>query len=469
MTAVASPYCGIRSFRGGRPCQSAAWGRMNPVMTMRKLTPLLATALAFAGVVGAAASPQAQTAARRQYVTESQCAGTPSTTVRMAPNYCLGLVWQGAGADGPLMPRGLMQLADGDWLVTDLGAWSAGRGAVWRLSVGSDGAASWRRLARGLSMPHTVARGPDGRIYVSEMNRILTLDPDAADPAASVRTVIGGLPDNQLHDNRHPLSSFVFDGNGDLLVNVGAPTDRCVDPSGKPLVDATGACIDSAATAQVRRHAYLGRGRWSEDSTVFASGLRNSIALVRHPSGTILQGENSVDLTTPDHPYDEINVLRQGGDYGWPYCVDLATPLPGWSAAQSRCSQRASPVALLPPHAAPLDLIYYEGTMFPELRGRLLMTWHGYRRAGGRIVAAETDGQGVPLVDRGGRYAIYPRGSLAYPAGAPSIRGKVLTPGWNRIADRQPQGAPVVMAVARDGSIWVTDDKNRAILRIARP
>ena len=33
----------------------------------------------------------------------------------------------------------------------------------------------------------------------------------------------------------------------------------------------------------------------------------------------------------------------------------------------------------------------------------------------------------------------------------------------------KPQGAPVVMAVSRDGSIWVTDDKNRAILRIARP
>lgn len=436
---------------------------------MRPLTLFFAASLSLVAAAATADAAAAQTASRRQYGVEGACAGTPATTVRMAPGYCMGLVWQGAGVEGPQMPRGLMQLENGDWLVTDLGAWTAGRGAVWRLSVARDGSANWRRLARGLSMPHTVARGPDGRIYVSEMNRILTLDPDAADLAASVRTVIGGLPDNQLHDNRHPLSSFVFDGNGDLLVNVGAPTDRCVDPSGKPLVNTSGACIDSATTAQVRRHAYLGQGRWSEDSTVFASGLRNSIALVRHRSGTILQGENSVDLTTPDHPYDEINVLRQGGDYGWPYCVDMATPLPGWSTAQSRCGQRLSPVALLPPHAAPLDLIYYEGAMFPELRGRLLMTWHGYRRAAGRIVAAETDAQGVPLVDRGGRYAIYPRGSLPFPARAPSIRGKVLTPGWNRIADRQPQGAPVVMAVARDGSIWVTDDKNRAILRIARP
>jgi glucose/arabinose dehydrogenase len=414
------------------------------------------------------AAPVSARAAQGAYTTDGDCGGRPMTSVRMAPGYCLGLVWQGTGADGPKMPRGLLALSNGDWLVTDLGNWYPGNGAIWRLSFSSDGAPRWRRLAQGLNMPHTAARGPDGRVYVSEMNRILTLDPDAADPAATVRTVIGDLPDNRLHANRHPLSSFVFDAYGDLLVNVGAPSDRCVDARGRARANASGACIDSAATAQVRRHAYLGNGRWAEDSTVFASGLRNSIALVRHPSGTILQGENSVDLTTPDHPYDEINVLRQGGHYGWPYCVDLATPLPGWNAAQTRCGQRDRPVALLPPHAAPLDLVYYEAAMFPELRGRLLMSWHGYRRAGGRIVAAETDDEGRPLTDIGGRYAIYPRGALSYPAGAPSLRGKVLTPGWDTVAGRQPRGAPVVLAVAADGSIWVTDDRNRAILRIAR-
>ncbi|KIC56998.1 gluconolaconase [Brevundimonas nasdae] len=414
------------------------------------------------------AAPFSASAAQGAYATDGDCDGRRMTTVRMAPGYCLGLVWQGMGAEGPRMPRGLLALSNGDWLVTDLGSWDQGRGAIWRLSFGVDGAPRWRRLAQGLSMPHTAARGPDGRIYVSEMNRILTLDPDAADPAATVRTVIGDLPDNRLHANRHPLSSFVFDANGDLLVNVGAPSDRCVDTRGRARANASGACVDSAATAQVRRHAYLGAGRWADDSTVFASGLRNSIALVRHPSGTILQGENSVDLTTPDHPYDEINVLRQGGHYGWPYCVDLATPLPGWSAAQARCRQRDRPVALLPPHAAPLDLIYYDGSMFPELRGRLLMSWHGYRRAGGRIVAGDTDGEGRPLTDIGGRYAIYPRGALSYPPGAPSLRGKVLTPGWDTVSGRQPRGAPVVLAIAADGSIWVTDDRNRAILRIAR-
>jgi len=393
---------------------------------------VLASALAL--TIGLAPGDARAQAGPRNYAVEGDCDGRPATGVRMAPGYCLGLVWQGAGQEGPRMPRGLMPLEGGDWLVTDLGAWEAGKGAVWRLSFAADGAARWRRLASGLSMPHTVKRGPDGRIYVSEMNRILTLDPDAADAQGSVRTVIGDLPDNRLHDNRHPLSSFVFDGNGDLLVNVGAPSDRCLDAAGKPKTDTRGACVEDAATAQVRRHAYLGNGRWAEESTVFASGLRNSIALVRHASGTVLQAENSVDLDTPNHPYDEVNVLTQGRHYGWPYCVDLATPLPGWPARQARCAEREKPIALLPPHAAPLDLIYYEGAMFPELQGRLLMTWHGFRRAAGRVVAVETDGQGRPLTDIGGRYAVYPRGALPYPAGAPSVNGKVLTLGQGRRA-----------------------------------
>lgn len=405
-----------------------------------------------------------------RYTLEGDCGGWPATKVRMAKGYCLGLVWQGLGkeADGPRLPRGLLALPGGGWLVTDLGGWEAGLGAVWRLSIGADGGVTWTALVRGLSMPHTLARGPDGRVYVSEMNRILTLDPSAADPASTVATVIGGLPDNQLHDNRHPLSSFVFDADDALLVNVGAPTDRCLDASNQPRTGADGTCVDEAATAQVRRHAYLGNGRWEAQSTVFAAGLRNSVALVRHASGTLVQGENSVDLDDPEHPYDEINVLRRGGHYGWPYCVDLQTPLPDWPEPMARCDQRDKPLALLPPHAAPLDLVYYDGALFPPLKGRLLTTWHGYRRAGGRIVAVATDAQGVPLTDIGGRYAIYPKGSLPYPAGAPSVNGQVLTPGWDRDDGRHPRGAPVALAVAADGAIWVTDDRNRAILRIAK-
>lgn len=410
-------------------------------------------------------APAAGQGAARTYAVEGDCGERPATVVRMAPTYCLGRVWQRTGNDGPRMPRGLLELAGGDWLVTDLGGWEAGRGAVWRMTPRPDGTVRWARVLGGLSMPHTISRGPDGRVYVAEMSRIFALELERPDQVA---VVVGDLPDNRLHENRHPLSAFVFDGDGALLVNVGAPSDRCLNAAGTPLRDARGQCAEGERHAMVRRYPYAGRGVWSPTWTPFASGLRNSVAMVRHGSGAIFQAENSVDLTTPDRPFDEINRLTVGSHHGWPYCTDMATSVSGWTAAQARCGQRAAPVSLLPPHAAPLSMLYYDGAMFPELRGQMLMSWHGYRRAAGRIVAIQTDAAGAPLTDRRALYAIYPRGALPYPADAPAPRGKVLTPGWNAVAGRHPQGSPAGLAVARDGSIWVADDRSAAILRIAR-
>ena len=402
----------------------------------------------------------------RTYATRGECGGVPATAVRMAEGYCLGLVWQRSGdSQGPRMPRTLFELPNGDWLVADLGSWDAGRGAIWRLSM-ADGTPRWTRLLAGLSMPHTIARGPDGRIYVAEMSRIFAFDPDQPEEG---RTVIEGLPDNRLHDNRHPLSAFVFQADGSMLVNVGAPSDRCLDARGQGRADSRGRCIEEAEQAMVRRYAYLGGGRWSADWTPFATGLRNSVAMAVHGSGTVYQGENSVDLNDSQRPYDEINRLEVGRHYGWPYCTDMGTAMPGWTSRQARCSERAAPVSLLPPHSAPLAMLYYDGAMFPELQGKLLISWHGYRRAGGRIMAVDVDAAGAPLTDTRARFAIYPGGSLPYPPSAPAPRGRILTPGWNSVADRQPMGAPVGMAVARDGSIWVADDRNAAVLRVARP
>lgn len=420
-----------------------------------------------AGLSAMAGAVSAQGMARA-YAVSGECAGWPATTVRMVAGACMGRIWQRTGSDGPRMPRDLLELDDGDWLVTDLGSWDAGSGALWRMSPRRNGTVRWTRLMRGLSMAHTLARGPDGRIYVAEMSRIFALDPARLTEGVAATPVIEDLPDNRLHENRHPLSAFVFDGDGSLLVNVGAPTDRCLTAAGQPNRNSQGLCAEDDDQAMVRRYTYRGDGRWSAAWTVYASGLRNSVAMVRHASGAIYQGENSVDLNTPERPFDEINRLEAGRHYGWPYCTDRATALPGWTAAQAQCGRRTAPVSLLPPHAAPLDMLYYDGAMFPQWRGRMLMSWHGHRRAAGRIVAIETDAQGAPLTDSRARYAIYPSGSRPYPADAPAPRATVLTPGWSKQTDH-PQGSPVGMAVARDGSIWVADDRAGAILRIARP
>jgi glucose/arabinose dehydrogenase len=330
-------------------------------------------------------------------------------------------------------------------------------------------------------MPHGMLRGPDGKVYVNEQGRIFRFDPAAADPQASIETVIADAPDTRTRYNFHPLSSFIFDGNNDILLSVGAPTDQCLvgAPSSKDSKpDGTAFCAQSEGdykAAAIRRYAYLGDGKWATSFTIMAQGLRNSVALARHRSGTLLEGDNGMDFTPADSPFEKLNVLRQGAHYGWPYCYDMDGTNPAWAEVHVMdCASTAytKPVRLLPPHSAPLGMLYYDGRMFPQLRGKLLIALHGYRPAGSRIVAFAVDSHGIPLLARKAQYDMYasPSGdeTVSMPYAGPASEPFLLTPGWNNVDGLHPRGAPVGLAVAEDGAIWVTENTNATVLRIAR-
>jgi glucose/arabinose dehydrogenase len=440
----------------------------------RRSTPMAVWWVACATALACCTNPSF--AARQTYVPQgSTCDGFPRAGIDMAAGMCAGIVTapaQGAFHSRPVKtPRMLLQLHDPNrWLVTDLGEWTAGRGKVWLMDVPKPGEAHLAVLLRGLTLPHTVAYGPDGKIYVAEMNRIFRLDV----AAGATVTVVGNLPGNRLHIGRHPLSHFTFDGNGDLLVNVGADTDQCTDKTGAPLGATCPESQGDDARAVIRRYRYLGSGRWDPHPAILARGLRNSLVLVRHRSGTILQGENSYDFApTEDRPYDEINIIRAGANYGWPYCYDMDQPTPAWAGTKAMdCSSAAheKPAVLLPPHSAPLGAVYYSGPMFPALQGKLLMSWHGYRPTGSRIVAFDVDARGVPVTTPHARFPEYlGDGHIAFKAyrGGRGAEPLVLTPGWDLKRGVRPAGAPVGITIARDGALWVADDRNGAILRFA--
>lgn len=395
-----------------------------------------------------AATAHAQSLPKWGYARSGTCDGYPRAVIETAPGMCAGIVLAPPPAGLPPskraihMPRTLLPLPNGDLLVADLGTWDAGRGAVWRVTPKPGGEAVVRPVLRKLDMPHTLAFGPDGKIYLGEMSRISRFDPDAADPQASLTPVVTGLPDNRLHENRHPLSAFVFDADGALLVNVGAPSDQCPPKPGET------ACADAERQAAIWRFAPEGPGKWARAPTVHARGLRNSLALTRTRAGAILQAENSIDVTTPNWPPEELNVIVAGANYGWPYCMGANEPAPAWRAKKPSCAKFRKPDLLLPPHGAPLDLLEYRGAMFPELQGRLLVTLHGYRPTGSRILAIELDAKGLPK---------------------PGQKPRDLTPGWQAVRGKRPAGAPVGLAVTPDGAIWVADDRSGAILRFAKP
>jgi glucose/arabinose dehydrogenase len=107
--------------------------------------------------------------------------------------------------------------------------------------------------------------------------------------------------------------------------------------------------------------------------------------------------------------------------------------------------------------------------MFPQLQGKLLMSWHGYRPTGSRIVAFDVDAAGIPLPVPHAQYPEYSNGGVKFSGyrPGPAAEPTVLTPGWDLKPGNRPAGAPVGLTIAHDGAIWVADDRNAAILRIA--
>lgn len=309
------------------------------------------------------------------------CAGLPKLSVTTPAGYCLGVVQRGLN-----MPRGLLPLANGDLLVVEMGGWTPGKGSLSRLRQ-QGGKYVSQRVFTGLDRPNGIILGPDGKVYVGEAARIFRFDP--AQPRKEY--VIRGLPAT----GRHPLKTMVFDAAGNLYVNVGSATDNCDPDKGKSL------CAEAATRGQIRRYTFTWPTGRVTGASVYATGLRNSMALAFHPSGTLMQGENSRDainladpkLSDETHPSDELNVLLAGKNYGWPYCYEDRKNAPEF--LRYDCAKTHIPTVLLPAHAAPLGMAYWaEGP--GEYRGWLVVGYHGYRANGHRLVAFQVDEKGLP-------------------------------------------------------------------------
>lgn len=460
-------------------------------------------ALATAGAL--LSSPQAQSetatnpAPRSGYaLTAETCGGFPKLRITMQPGFCAGLV--AAKDDGLIFPRTLVQVPDTRFfVVADMGGWEPNKGRLLLLDPAAPERARLKVLLRGLDVPHGLGLGIDRRIYASVVDRIFRFDPLAADPAATVETIVQGLPGFKpklsdgtvLPRNLHPLKHFVFDRTGRLLVNIGAPSDACATSKAETKPCAAGEGASPLAAVWMFTppaggiFPALKRGDANPPPEVFARGLRNSMALAAHPrfpdeGFALLQGENARDLPEANRPNDELNVLERGKHHGWPYCYDLSTSSPEYAAFLKKsgphrdlCNNAAlyrPPHSLMPPHGAPLGMLYYQGDKFPAFKDKLIVALHGYRPSGSRLIVYDTDAHGLPPVHPPPvRYNVSCAASEVFAENGKPVRAATYTElisGWHAVNSVRPQGAPVGLTVAADGAIWLAEDKNKTIIRI---
>jgi glucose/arabinose dehydrogenase len=182
---------------------------------------------------------------------------------------------------------------------------------------------------------------------------------------------------------------------------------------------------------------------------VYASGIRNPAGLGVNPqTGEVWCSVNERDALGDNLVPDYITHVRQNGFYGWPWYYMGGNQDPRHEGKHPELKDKVTtPDVLLSPHNASLGITFYDGTQFPaEYRGDLFASEHG---SWNRSVRTGYEVIRVPL-DGGHSSGVF----------QDFVTGFVT-------ADGNVWGRPVGVAVAKDGSLYFTDDGSKSIWHVS--
>jgi glucose/arabinose dehydrogenase len=151
---------------------------------------------------------------------------------------------------------------------------------------------------------------------------------------------------------------MVFGRDGKLYVTTGGVNSGAQDPSshaGKVL-----RLNDDGSVPQ--DNPFVKHAGYAQE--VYTLGHRSSLGLGVHPgTGEIWQHENG------PNGGDEINVLKAGGNYGWPI-VSYGRTYPGpWQAPKLSHESFEQPIVFWVPSIAASGIAFYTGTKLPKWKG----------------------------------------------------------------------------------------------------
>lgn len=203
-------------------------------------------------------------------------------------------------------------------------------------------------FASGLRNPHDMVFhriGDTIYLYVAESNRITRSVYTTGETASAERVeVVAGLPDDstpELHGSYgHQLKNIALSADNKLYVSIASTCNACTEDT-----------VSDPVRGAIYQYNADGSGQ-----RLFARGIRNAEGLdfipgtntlwvavnnrddIRVPVDADVDGDGSNDRGkivpsyTDDNPPEPFTVVRDGADYGWPFC----NPVP--NAAMSNLS-----------------------------------------------------------------------------------------------------------------------------------
>ncbi len=310
----------------------------------------------------------------------------------------------------------------------------------------------------------------NGSVYFEVNDRIdrLTLPAGSIAPTGPAVTVLSGLP----LTGDHPMHPFYIAADGGLYVDVATATNACQTTNRTPHSPGLEPCKELETRGGIWRYDAKKTGQTFSPAERYATGIRNAEGFgIDKSTGRVYVTQHGRDqlhanwpeIYQPEQeatlPSEEVMLLKDGGDYGWPRCyydpglkhLVLAPEYGGDGKKAGVCATKLDPVAAFPAHWGPNGMVFYDQHQFPAAyHNGLFIAFHGswdrapYVQGGYNIVFQALSRTGTP-----GRCEIF----------ADGFAGGIVSPEG---AVHRPSG----VAVAPDGALFVADDMKGTIYRI---
>lgn len=265
-----------------------------------------------------------------------------------------------------------------------------------------------------------------GKLFVADVDQVVRYNWDENTLTATKDKVLFSLPENNDHNNR----TIIFDQAGQMYVSVGSTCDVCTQ---SPLQG--GSILISDASGSTPK--------------VYASGLRNASFLTFNPKTNDLWAtEMGRDYLGNDTPPDEINIIKQYNDYGWPYCFGNKVHDDNFDPTHAHnCGNTTPSTYDIPAHSAPLGLTFINSSQFPsDWQEDLLVAYHGsWNRTtpiGYKVVHLKVNGNTVTNSED------FLTGFA--PSSTPNVPGN---------SKNSAESRPVDLTFDKNGNLYLSDDK----------